>query len=119
MSCRDLKGEEWEKVKRVGGDSPAPMVEEEEDAGFFVGLGRTVSELITKQYFRTAVNVQHKTLEDFGRIERVLRRSSGGWGAKASAGAFGGGGGGRARRADVDDASRSRSLSGQSCGGSW
>ena len=49
--------------ERHVGDPPPP-------GGFLSRLGRTATELITKQYFRTAINVQHKTLEDFGRIER-------------------------------------------------
>ena len=42
-------------------------------------LGRKASELVAKQYYRTAVNVQNKTLEEFGRMERGsgVRKSQG------------------------------------------
>ena len=54
---------------------------EEVDDGFFAVCARTAKSLVEKQYYRTAVNVQHKTLEDFGRMEsgaRVPSRARGG-----------------------------------------
>ena len=46
---------------------------EEVDDGFFAVCARTAKSLVEKQYYRTAVNVQHKTLEDFGRMESGAR----------------------------------------------
>lgn len=61
---------------------------EEVDDGFFAVCARTAKSLVEKQYYRTAVNVQHKTLEDFGRMESGARVPS-----RARGGVFDAGGG--------------------------
>lgn len=66
-SCKEVTFDD-DEMSEVSEISAA--VNDEDPGGFLSRLGRTATELISKQYFRTAVNVPHKTLEDFGRIER-------------------------------------------------
>jgi hypothetical protein len=70
-SCKEVTFDD-DEMSEVSEISAA--VNDEDPGGFLSRLGRTATELISKQYFRTAVNVPHKTLEDFGRIEPELRR---------------------------------------------
>ena len=56
-----------------GGD-PEETDVETLDNSFLTRVARTASSLVAKNYYRTALNVQNKTLEDFGRMEWASRR---------------------------------------------
>ena len=56
-----------------GGD-PEETDVETLDNSFLTRVARTASSLVAKNYYRTALNVQNKTLEDFGRMEWAARR---------------------------------------------